>query len=259
MTCAPQQGTCESRYAPTFQGRMGDVITLTGSSSPGGEGPRENEQSQQGTEITLGSGAERSLGYRCGTIGGSSVSVGADGTAVVVTVSQEDFASLPISPLVAHAGPAEGGVDWLPVNMDLVLYTDPELQTLDTELLGAPVAIRATPVRYEWDLGDGSTISTRKPGAPWPDKTLVHRYQGEGWYAVVLTTTFAGQFSTDGGATWQDIDGTVEVTSDPVDVYSRSLESRLVGPDAPDVDWNVPEKSPENQGPQNPRATHRDV
>lgn len=182
----------------------------------------------------------------------------AEAAPVVITVTREDFARLPVKPLAAHAGPADG---WLPVNMVNVLHTDPETQTLSTELLNTPVAIRATPISYHWDLGDGNTISTTNPGKPYPSETVSASYTQEGWYDITLTTTFSGQFSVNGGE-WQDIDGTIEITSDPVPIYSKSLECRLVNGDVP-VDENedpwIPEHSPDTEGPKAPEAAHREL
>ncbi|EYT49954.1 hypothetical protein D641_0106235 [Brachybacterium muris UCD-AY4] len=113
------------------------------------------------------------------------------------------------------------------MNMINVLYADPTTQTLETELLGVPVQVRAIPIQYHWDLGDGNTITTKKPGKPYPSEQVTATYTQEGWYDITLTTTFAGQFSVDGGE-WQDIDGTIEIASDPVPLFSKSLESRLV-------------------------------
>ncbi|ATG53261.1 hypothetical protein CFK38_13500 [Brachybacterium vulturis] len=142
-----------------------------------------------------------------------------------------------------------------------VLYADPEPQLLNTELLGTPVAIRATPVSYHWDLGDGNTITTTNPGKPFPSEVVSSAYGQEGWYDITLTTTFSGQFSVAGGG-WQDIDGTIEVISDPVPVFAKSLESRLVDGDVP-VDesedpW-IPERAPDTEGPPDPDATHRKI
>jgi hypothetical protein len=142
-----------------------------------------------------------------------------------------------------------------------VLHAEPNVQTLETELLDTPVSVRAIPTSYHWDLGDGNTITTTKPGKPYPSEEISGTYSGEGWYDVRLTTTFAGQFSVDGGE-WQDIDGTIEIESDPIELYSKSLESRLVNPDVPvdeDEDPWVPERGSDTEGPKDPDASHREI
>ena len=206
--------------------------------------------------IDTATGTETTNGYSCITPGTPNA-VTPEGEPVVITVTRSDFAELPVQPLGAHAGPDEG---WLPVNMVNVLYADPATQTLETELLGVPVQVRAIPIEYHWDLGDGNTITTKKPGQPFPSEQVSATYTQEGWYDITLTTTFAGQFSVDGGQ-WQDIDGTIEIASDPVPLFSKSLESRLVNPDIPideEADPWIPARTPDTEGPRDPEATHRE-
>lgn len=175
---------------------------------------------------------------------------------IVITVTREEFAKLPVKPSVAHAGPSDG---WLPAGMPNVLHAESEPQVLDTTLLDTPVSVRATAQSYHWELGDGNTIDTEKPGKPYPSEEISSTYAYEGWYDVTLTTTFTGEFSVNGGE-WQPIDGTIEVASEPIAIYSKSLESRLVdGDKAPDENedpWK-PERSSATDGPQDPEATHR--
>lgn len=227
-------------------------------------GRNEKWQAQQGERLDTRSGARSSLGYRCVDTAARpkpAVAPAADPAApgapapapepVVVVVTQSDFASLPVAPAVAHAGPPSG---YLPVNMDLIAYAESQEQTLDTVLLGTPVQVRATPVEYRWDFGDGNTITTHTPGRPYPAKDIVNRYEQEGWYDITLSTTYTGQYSVAGGP-WEDIDGTVTIDSAPVSIYSRSFESHLVDPDADpgDVDdeqpAELPPRTPDNQGP----------
>lgn len=165
---------------------------------------------------------------------------------------------MPVRPLVANAGPPEG---WIPVNMTNVLYVEPEAQVLDLELLGTPVQVRATPVAYHWDLGDGNTINTDKPGEPYPSEQVSSEYTYEGWYDITLTTTFEGEFSVNGGE-WQPIDGTIEVASEPIEIFAKSFESRLVNPEVPvneEKDPYVPERTPDTEGPQDPEARNREI
>ncbi|PWH07882.1 hypothetical protein DEO23_00735 [Brachybacterium endophyticum] len=141
--------------------------------------------------------------------------------------------------------------------MDLVLFAESGEQELQTDLLDTPVTIRATPTEYRWELGDGNVIVTDDPGQPYPSKDVTATYDYEGWYDVTLTTTFEGQFSVDGDE-WQDIDGTVEVESAPQEVYSKSLESRLVNPNKPhdeSEDPFIPERSADTEGRHDPGAT----
>jgi hypothetical protein len=250
-SCAPTADSCEAGSATPLRG-TGDSIYV-------GSGIVDTRAvegvTQRGIRVDNQTGERSDLGIRCAMPGTAAF---AESAPVVITMTLSDFARMPVAPLQAHAGPAEG---WLPVNMVNVLHTDPAVQELSTVLLGTPVAVRATPVSYHWDLGDGNTIETTNPGEPYPSQSVSATYTQEGWYDVTLTTTFTGQFSVDGGP-WQDIDGTIEVASDPVPLYSKSLESRLVNPDVP-VDENadpwIPERTPATEGPQDPDARHRTI
>lgn len=248
-SCTPHADSCEAGSGSTVAGD-GDVLEIGNVSTTPVEGV-----TQRGTRVNNETGETEDLGVRCALPGTPEFE---EAPPVVIIVTQEDFARLPVEPLQAHAGPPEG---WLPVNMVNVLYAEPEPQLLNTELLGTPVAIRATPVSYHWNLGDGNTIATSNPGKPFPSEAVSSSYTQEGWYDITLTTTFSGQFSVAGGE-WQDIDGTIEVTSDPVPVFSKSLESRLVDGDVP-VDeaedpW-IPERTPDTEGPRDPDARHREI
>ena len=259
--CRAPRGSC--RAAPDYS-YDGDVAYATPRSSGGRE--KGSVTFKSITQDTR-SGVETPSGYSCQVpsasapraAAASSTPAGAPAPEpIVIIVTESDFAKLPVKPLVATVGPERG---WLPAGMVNVLHAEHEVQTLQTELLGTPVAVRAIPTSYHWDLGDGNTITTSKPGKPYPSEEVSAKYSGEGWYDVTLTTTFAGQFSVDGGE-WQDIDGTIEVASEPIALYSKSLESRLVNGDVPvdeDEDPWVPERSPETEGPQDPDARHREI
>lgn len=253
VRCGPQRNTCESNGA---QVQVDDVDVARQVSIGGSTGGPEGGVNFEVDELDTRTGDRAFSGYTCGIPG---VPGGAEGQVpVVVTVSVSDFAELPVVPMQANAGPEIG---WIPVNMEVVLYVNGEDQVLETTILNSPVSVRAVPIEYEWDMGDGNTITTSKPGAPYPSMEVAGVYRYEGWYDVTLTTTFAGQFSVDGGE-WQDIDGTITIESEPVEIFSKSLESRLVNSDVPvDVDedpW-VPERSPETEGELDPEATHREI
>src|SRR5690606_26751407 len=212
------------------------------------------------------SGAETSNGYSCqvpstptaGAEGAGTPAVAEAPAPVVIIATQSDFAELPVKASVASAGPERA---WLPVGMVNVLYVEHEVQTLQTEVLGTPVSVRAIPTSYHWDLGDGNTITTSKPGKPYPSDEVSAKYSGEGSYDVTLPTTFAGQFSVDGGG-GQELDGAIEVASEPIALSSEPLESRLVSGDVPvdedEAPW-VPERSLESEGLQDPDARHREI
>ncbi len=122
--------------------------------------------------------------------------------------------------------PAEAGIE-------RVHYTgscpSTGVETFDITLLGTPVTVRATPLSWTWDFGDGSPpLVTEDPGAPYPDLTTWHEYKAPGDVAITLTTTYAGAYSVAGGA-FLDIAGTAEVDSASVDLQLLSTTNRLTG------------------------------
>jgi hypothetical protein len=144
----------------------------------------------------------------------------------VVALSAEDFRRLPLTPSAPQFQPVDGrGL----VTMDLILFTDPSPQTLTTSVLGVPVTVRATPTRFSWDLGDGSApLLTADPGAPYPHHTVARAYDRPGTYAVVLTTTWAGEYQVDGVGPWLPVTGTATTTSAPFTAVVEEAPARLV-------------------------------
>lgn len=147
---------------------------------------------------------------------------------VVITVTASDFAELPVAGPQVHLQPDRG---WVLVNMDTVVYTSSAPQVLQTELLGVPVAVRATPQEFSWDFGDGADpVVTADAGRPWPDQTVAHAYtRAAADQVVTLHTTFTGEFRVAGQGPWIPIAGTVATTShsDPFAVETR--QTHLVG------------------------------
>ncbi|RUP87071.1 hypothetical protein D8M36_00270 [Dermabacter sp. HSID17554] len=88
-------------------------------------------------------------------------------------VSQEDFRSLGVEPLEAHLGPPG---EWIPIGLDMVVWAESRVQTFEVEMLGQAVSVRATPVKYIWDFGDGTVLTTLFPGRPFPSKDVSMGY-----------------------------------------------------------------------------------
>lgn len=145
---------------------------------------------------------------------------------VTVTLTAEDFRRLPLSPSTPSYQPADGrGL----VNMPLIVFTDPSPQTLTTTVLGVPVTVRATPVQYAWDFGDGAApVVTTDPGAPYPDHTVSRSYAAPGEYAVRLVTTWRGEFQVAGAGPWIPVDGTATTSSPPFTTTVEEAVPRLV-------------------------------
>ena len=152
-------------------------------------------------------------------------SSGGSGAAPAVpVVTESDFQSLGVEPLVAHIGPPGG---WIPIGIDMIAWAEADVQTFDVEMLGQAVQVRATPVKYVWDFGDGTVLTTSFPGRPYPERDVSMR---------------------------QPIAGTIEVASEKLWVYSDLRESRLVSDEVPEEYRREPERGPDTLGPVNPDA-----
>lgn len=143
-----------------------------------------------------------------------------------VIVTATDFAALPLQPSPAHLQPGDGRAI---VGMDLIMYTDPTPQVLETTILGVPVTITATPSAYSWDQGDGQPpLVTTDPGKPYPYQTVARPFIRHGDYAVTLTTTWTGTYRINGTGPEHPIAGAATTTSDPFQVHVVEVHSHLV-------------------------------
>ncbi|WP_380166824.1 hypothetical protein [Jannaschia sp. R86511] len=149
--------------------------------------------------------------------------------APVPVVTLADFRSLPL-PAGQPAIQPGGGEALIYARTNV--YVDPDStleQTFDITLLGTPVQVRATPITYTWDFGDGSQpLTTDDPGAPYPELTTWHEYDQPGQVGISLTTTYTGAYSVAGGP-FIDITGTADITSEPVPLQLLTTSNRLTG------------------------------
>ena len=109
------------------------------------------------------------------------------------------------------------------VSKIVIVYTSGDSQTMETQVGGAPVTIVATPASYTWDWGDGTTTTTKDPGAAYPDHTVFHKYSHTADNVVIsLTTTWTATYSVSGGPA-QPISGTLTTTdtTNPFDLVRR--------------------------------------
>lgn len=134
-----------------------------------------------------------------------------------VTLTTHDFDTFPIT----AATPQQERAPHTLKNYNTNFWADPNPQEFTRTINGQNVVLRATPVSYTFDYGDGTTLGpVAYPGYQlgadvWDQPTdTSHRYTAPGDYYFSLTTTYRGEYSVDGGP-WQVIDGTVSRTSDP--------------------------------------------
>lgn len=148
--------------------------------------------------------------------------------AVVITL--EDFQSQPIIAAEVISEPYNFGL----LGGHNNVYANVDEQEFTFETLGDEVTIRAWPVAYDWNYGDGTTRTTQTAGSAVPeaDWLLVetptsHIYGATGDYNLVLTTRFNGDYSVNGGP-WIPIAGQAAVESEPHLISIWRSDNRLV-------------------------------
>jgi hypothetical protein len=136
------------------------------------------------------------------------------------TFTLQDFRTLAVAPALSAVQPAPDTLRGMHTNV----WAEARPQQFSTELGGFPVQVRAVPVQYAWDYGDGTALGpTELSGAPlaegaWDVETdTSHVYTETGEYTVSLTTWFSGEYSVAGGP-WLPVAGLNDVPSAPVPI-----------------------------------------
>ncbi|WP_453983851.1 hypothetical protein [Brevibacterium casei] len=164
------------------------------------------------------------LGYICADLPGPGPGPGGGGGAPVrpeppSEIPESQFQTFDIPVPQINAWPK----DWAVIGKPAAFWTDADVSYIDMTLLTYAVTVKVTPEKYNWDFGDGTGDTTTVKGSkPRPgDKPAIgHDFQKVGPTTVVMTTTFSGEFSVDGGP-WIPIDGYAYVASNEltIDVY----------------------------------------
>ncbi|GAA1046453.1 hypothetical protein [Rothia amarae] len=134
---------------------------------------------------------------------------------IVISVSAEDFENQPIKPASLTMDNAPHSLK----NYNTNIFAQSGEQTFTQNVMGEQVEIKAIPVSYTFNYGDGTVVTTTNPGhsvaEQWDVKTPTsHQYSTPGDYTYTVTTTFRGEFRVPGGP-WQVIAGTSDRTSAP--------------------------------------------
>lgn len=194
----------------------------------GGSGRTSSTASGGGPPITLGDGACDAAA----SVAGAFFDVTfcqqyAEPTTPVLTVGliRTAFAELrlPAGELVIQ--PPDG---LTLVNFDTNFYTtstEPIARTVT--LLGRRVTLEATPSTFHWIFGDGESLTTSDPGAPYPQLRVTHNYLRKGTYRPSLATTYTGRYRV-GGGPWRQIPGTVTIDGTGQALRAIEAEPKLV-------------------------------
>jgi hypothetical protein len=97
-------------------------------------------------------------------------------------------------------------------------------------LLGQGVDLHIVPSQFGWRFGDGESLATAEPGAPYPDLDVTHRYLKKGEVAPSVDTTYTATFRVNGGP-WRAVPGSVTIAGAAVDLEVLTATPTLVGYD----------------------------
>lgn len=145
--------------------------------------------------------------------------------AVEVVLSAEEFRRLPLVAAEPMIQPSDGRAL---VTKGVAVHTDGSPQELATTVLGVPVVVRATPVQFAWDFGDGTpVVVTTQPGQEYPHHAWIGEYPQPGVFELRLTTSWRGEFQVAGTGPWLPVTGTATTTSAPVSITVETAPARL--------------------------------
>ena len=212
-------GTCSTG---SIAGDHVDVGAHGGSDGSAGGNGSDDEASDDTNAPTPPAGVPCPAGIACG------------GNAVVQVqggVTMSALASFyPQKPTVS--GEPNG---WAIIGLDANFVSSAGRHTASGPLAGQPATVRFTPVRFEWDYGDGVHASTATGGATWrslgvpefsPTPTS-HVYTAAGSYGVSLTVEYTAQYRI-GGGPWRDVPGTLTLSAPTFTVIAADAKTVLV-------------------------------
>ncbi|WP_408895623.1 PKD domain-containing protein [Nocardioides sp. R1-1] len=186
---------------------------------------KHGEPQRDTTPVLIGQGACDAADQVAGMLVTASF---CDESEPVVTIDdvRRAFGELKLPPGTLVIQPPDG---LTLVNFETNFYTTATTPIATTiTLLEQAVTLEATPTSYTWDFGDGHTVTTDEPGAPYPDLTITHDYQHTGDYQPSLATTYTGRYRIADGP-WQTIPDTVTIPGPTQALRVIEAQPKLVG------------------------------
>ncbi|KAA1425860.1 hypothetical protein [Nocardioides antri] len=116
------------------------------------------------------------------------------------------------------------------VNFATNFFTEERTLDRTVRLLGQRVDLRIEAHSYTWHFDDGESITTDKPGAPYPRLEITHDYLQTGDYRPALDITWVADYRVNGGQ-WQPVPGSVTIAGEPADLKAIEARPTLVGYD----------------------------
>ncbi len=133
-----------------------------------------------------------------------------------IVITLEEFEKQPVLAATIVSQPSNFGLK----NAHSNVYAEAQEQDFTFEFQDAAIVLQARPVSYQWNYGDGTSVTTAMPGGPVQGNAFdtqtptSHQYAETGDFNLTLTTFFAGDYSVDGGP-FQPVAGEAAVVSAP--------------------------------------------
>lgn len=116
------------------------------------------------------------------------------------------------------------------VNLPTNFYAAVEDTERSLDLLGHTVRLRASPERFTWHHGDGSSQTSDSPGAPYPDLAVTHRYREPSQELQVrLEVGYRVEYTIDDGE-WRQLDDLITASGPPTSLAVHEASPILVEP-----------------------------
>jgi hypothetical protein len=142
----------------------------------------------------------------------------------VIAQVQAGFRNLPLPVAGVQVDPAPLSL----VNIPTAFFAGgAQAATFNPTILGTTVSINATPSRWDWTWGDGTSGTTTTPGVP-KRPVVSHEYGQARDYQVGVATTWTGTFTVAGSNEVFPIRTPAVVQSAPVTVQVREARTQLV-------------------------------
>lgn len=113
------------------------------------------------------------------------------------------------------------------VNLETIFHTTVRPFERTVTVLGSSVTVRAEPLAFTWQHGDGTTQSTSRPGRPYPEMDVIHRYRATGQVRPSVDVTYDVSYRIDGGE-WQDLGTDITATGPATDLRIREARPVLI-------------------------------
>ncbi len=133
-----------------------------------------------------------------------------------IVITLEEFQKQPVLAATIISQPSNFGLR----NAHSNIFAEAQEQEFAFDFQDAAIVLKARPVSYQWNYGDGTSATTSVPGGPVDGSAFdtqtptSHQYTSTGDYDLTLTTFFAGDYSVDGGP-FQPVAGEAAVVSAP--------------------------------------------